>query len=168
MTKLSIVKAKKKGPYIFIVDDDPIYRELIKYELEENNYSKIETYSVGKQCIENLHKMPDIILLDYCLDETMDGMEVLRKIKAHNPDIQVIMLSSQDKLKVAVDSMKRGVYDYVEKNDVAMTRILVLIGRICKWNNLLRENRKIKKVRIYELFGGMTIIIIALYFIFLF
>ena len=54
-----------KSPYIFIVEDDHMYSEYIKYGLEESEYSNVEVLSSAQECLDNLHKMPDVVLLDY-------------------------------------------------------------------------------------------------------
>lgn len=67
----------------------------------------------------NLSHDPDVIILDYYLDgieaTAMNGIETLDKIKAFNQDIPVVMLSSQDKIEVAVDCMHHRAFDYVVK-----------------------------------------------------
>lgn len=137
----------EKSPHVFIVEDDPIFSEIVKHGLEENNYSQIEAFSSGQQCIDNLHKMPEIVLLDYNLDDAIDGLHVLKSIKAFNPDTHVIMMSSQDNLEVAVNSLKYGAYDYVIKTCAAMERINDLLKRICRWNNILYKNRRLKRLK---------------------
>ena len=72
----------------------------------------VETYPTGELCIESLANGPDIIILDYHLDGitegAMNGMETLKKIKALHPDIPVIMLSSQDKIEIAITESGAG------------------------------------------------------------
>ena len=151
------------NPYIFVVEDDIMYREIIKNELEENNCKNIEFFSLGKDCINNLHKNPDIVLLDYMLEGELNGLQVLKKIKSTNPDTEVIMMSAQEKLEVAVNSLKHGAYDYIVKNDSAMNRMSSLIGRICKLNKLIEENKQVKKIRTFILIAMgvlLTILII--------
>ncbi|WP_231557051.1 response regulator [Flavobacterium sp. AED] len=69
--------------------------------------------------MENLSRNPDIIILDYQLDgiveNAMNGLETLDKIKAFNPQIPVIMLSSQDKIEVAINYIQYKAFDYVVK-----------------------------------------------------
>ncbi|MFT5382745.1 MAG: two-component system OmpR family response regulator [Saprospiraceae bacterium] len=94
---------------IFIVDDDALFLKLleIKY-LQQENFI-IEAYSTGELCLENLPHKPDIIVLDYHMDsvdkKAMNGIETLDKIKAYNPDIPMVILSSQDKIDIAIKSV---------------------------------------------------------------
>jgi DNA-binding NarL/FixJ family response regulator len=68
-----------------------------------------ETYPTGELCIANLSNNPDVVILDYQLDgivvNAMNGLETLDKVKEFNPEIPVIMLSSQDKIEVAINCM---------------------------------------------------------------
>jgi len=137
----------KKENLIFIVEDDTIYREIIKNELHENGYKNIQIFSSGQECIDNLYQIPEVVLLDYNLEGRINGHEALRKIKANNPDIQVVMLSGQEKLEVAITSLKYGAFDYVIKNDVAINRVGKTVNRIVKWNEIIEENKRMKKAK---------------------
>ena len=156
-----------KSPLVFIVDDDKMYREIIKNGLEGNNFRGMETFSNGQQCLDQLYRMPDIVLLDYDLGAELNGVEVLKKIKAFNPDIQVILLSGQDKLEVAVNSMKYGSYDYVIKNDAAIPRICHLIQRIGEWSNFMEQRKRFKrnKVRTVRALGAVLAVGAAFMFL---
>ena len=76
---------------IFIVEDDPMYAKILNFHLSKNPDYEIENFASGKECIKNLYKNPAIITLDYTLPD-MSGMEVLKKIRKHNPDISVIII----------------------------------------------------------------------------
>src|ERR1035441_6364336 len=90
---------------LFLVDDDALFLKSLEIEFLQHANFTIETFVTGELCIENLSHNPDIIFLDYLLDgidkNAMNGIETLDKIKAFNPDIPVLMLSSQDKIEVA-------------------------------------------------------------------
>ena len=137
----------KNNPLIFIVEDDVIYQELVKNELEVSQYSNIEVFSNGTDCMSNLYKMPDIVMVDYNLDKNMNGIQVLKKVKNFDKNIQVIMFSAQEKLDVIISSIKYGAYDYVVKNEFAMRRLRRMVTSICKWNELLFENYRFRKNR---------------------
>jgi two-component system, OmpR family, response regulator len=148
-------------PLIFIVEDDPLCQEMIKNELQTNGYDKVIVFGNGEECLGNLFKMPKIIMLDYHLEGSINGIQVLKEIKSINPDIQVIMLSAQEKLEVAINSMKYGAYDYIVKNDVAMKRIKQMVDKIVKWNELLFENAQFKKNRNRVLAAVGVLIVMA-------
>ena len=119
---------------IFLVDDDALYLKLLEIELLENADFIIETYATGELCIANLSRNPDVIILDYYLDgvdkTAMNGILTLDEIKAFNPAIPVIMLSSQDKIEVAVDCMLHKAADYVVKSETAFLRLQKSINTI--------------------------------------
>lgn len=152
----------KKLPKIFIVEDDQFYANLLENEIVKNKAGKVEVYNSGEKFLESLFKSPDVVLLDHHLG-TMLGIEVLKEIKAFNPNIQVIFLSAQEKLQVAIDSLKYGAYDYVEKNDSTFTRIILSIKRIGKFNQMVEENKYHKVVKVALAITLGAIISFALY-----
>jgi DNA-binding NarL/FixJ family response regulator len=101
--------------------------KLLEIELMGHADFTIETYATGELCIAGLSHDPDVIILDYHLDgidkTAMNGIFTLDKIKAFNPDIPVIMLSSQDKIEVAIDCMLHKASDYVVKSETAFLRL---------------------------------------------
>lgn len=119
--------SKEKKIKIFLVDDDALYLKLLEIELLEHADFTIETYATGELCVANLSNNPDVIILDYYLDgidkTAMNGILTLDKIKAFNPEIPVIMLSSQDKIDVAIDCMLHKASDYVVKSETAFIRL---------------------------------------------
>lgn len=119
---------------LFLVDDDAMYLKLLEIEFLENGDFVIETFATGELCIANLSHNPDVIVLDYYLDgidkTAMNGIETLDKIKAYNPDTPVVMLSSQDKIEVAIDCMLHKASDYVVKSETAFIRLQKAISTI--------------------------------------
>lgn len=112
---------------LFLVDDDAVFLKLLKIDLREHTDFDIETYATGESCINHLSHNPDIIILDYHLDgihkNMMNGIETLDKIKAINPHIPVVMLSSQDEIEVAINCMDHRAFDYVIKSDTTILRL---------------------------------------------
>jgi two-component system, OmpR family, response regulator len=100
----------------------------------------IETYASGEMCLAHLAHKPDVILLDYNLDgidkQAMNGIDTLDKIKTFRADILVIMLSSQDKLDIALDCMRHKATDYVLKNNTALLRLPLIINSVSNFKNL--------------------------------
>ena len=128
---------------IFLVDDDALHLKTLEIEFLQNADFDVETFSTGELCIENLGNNPDIIVLDYHLDGivkgVMNGIETLDKIKNINPNIQVIMLSSQDKIDVAVSCMRHKAFDYVIKSETAFMRLKKIINTIFEQKKLQKE-----------------------------
>lgn len=121
---------------IFIVEDDPWYGEMLKYHLSLNDEYEILLYQNANECLKNLHLKPDVISVDYNLPD-MNGEELFQKIKLQNSAISVIVISGQEEINVAVSLLKKGVRDYILKDD--NTKELL-------WNSILRirENSELK------------------------
>ena len=119
---------------LFLVDDDALYLKALEIEFLLHGDFEIETYATGELCIENISRDPDVIILDYYLDgieeHAMNGIETLDKIKSYNPEIPVVMLSSQDKIDVAVNCMHHKAFDYVVKSETAFIRLQKAITAI--------------------------------------
>ncbi len=128
---------------IFLVDDDALFLKSLQLEFLEHADFIIETYPTGEQCIKKLTHMPDIIILDYQLDgiekNVMNGLETLDKIKDFNSDIPVVMLSSQDKIEVAINCMHHHAFDYVVKSETAFVRLQKIITTIFKYKKIEKE-----------------------------
>jgi DNA-binding NtrC family response regulator len=128
---------------LFLVDDDAVFLKSLEIEFLQHADFTIETFATGELCMENLSHNPDVIILDYHLDgidkNSMNGMEVLDKIKAFNPDIPVVMLSSQDKIEVAINCMHHRAFDYVVKSETAFTRLQKIITTIFRYKKMEKE-----------------------------
>lgn len=155
----------KKLPKVFIVEDDAFYASLLENEIVKNSIGKVEVYHSGEKFLDNLFKMPDVVLLDHNLG-SMKGIDVLKEIKSISPNIQVIFLSAQEKLQVAITSLKYGAYDYVEKNDSTLTRVVSIIKRIAKFNQIIEEKKQQKKMKASLLVTLGTIISLVTYIYF--
>jgi DNA-binding NtrC family response regulator len=153
---------------IFIVEDDPSYASVIRHSLEAKNYMNIKIFTSGEECLAHMDLEPEIVLLDFWLgDNHKDGLEILKAIKARNPDIQVVFLTANDKLETATATIKSGAYDYVVKNESAMERIKNVLRRIIFENHIKKENRLLKRSRKVILSVivvlAMTIILLGLF-----
>ena len=128
---------------IFLVDDDALYLKSLEIEFLEHADFVIETFATGELCLENLSQNPDIIVLDYHLDgidkTAMNGVETLDKIKSKNPDIPIVMLSSQDKIDVAIKCMHHRAFDYVVKSETAFLRLQKIITTIFSYKKMEKE-----------------------------
>ncbi len=117
---------------VYLVDDNEVFLKTLALSLNERFKSQIviESFITGEDCLKKIQLKPsesaDIVILDYHLNteskKAMDGIDVLKKIKAINSRIIVVMLSSEDKLKIASDSINNGAYEYVVKSETAFIR----------------------------------------------
>ena len=118
---------KEDALKVFLVDDDALFLKSLEIEFIHNTDYIIETFATGELCVANLSKKPDVIILDYQLngieENAMNGIAALDKIKEFNANIPVIMLSSQDKIDVAISCMHHKAFDYVVKSETAFLRL---------------------------------------------
>lgn len=129
---------------IFVVEDDPAYSKFLKYVLGLNPDFDVEYFATGKECIQNLHKNPTIITLDYSLPD-MPGEKVLHEIMQVLPETQVIIVSAQEKISTAVDLMKAGAYYYIPKDTEAKDRLLYTIKNAREKVSQLKEIVHLRK-----------------------
>ena len=125
---------------IFLVDDDALFLKYLENEFTQNTESAIKTFPTGEFCLENLSENPDVVVLDYYLNSVdknaIDGLETLDRIKEINSQIPVIMLSSQDKIEVAVNCMKHQSFDYIVKSETAFMRLQKAITTIFHYQKI--------------------------------
>ena len=128
---------------IFLVDDDPLFLKTLEIEFLNQAGFVVETYTTGEMCISSLSHTPDVIVLDYQLDgidkTAMNGIDTLDKIKAIHPDIPVVMLSSQDKIEIAINCMHHRAFDYVVKSETAFVRLQKIIHTIFRYKKMELE-----------------------------
>jgi len=116
---------------IFLVDDDTFSINLYRQVLENNGYKDISTFLNSSIALFNLEKKPSVVFLDYQMSD-ISGIEVLKKIKKFDKNIYVIMISGQEKIKVAFDAIKLGAFDYIEKGDNELEKIIQVLEKIEK------------------------------------
>lgn len=130
----------KSNIKLFLVDDDVVFLKSLEIDFMTNTDFEILTFSSGEDCVKNLSLHPTIIILDYHLDgvneKAMNGLQTLDMIKAFNTGIPVIILSSQDKIEVAVNCMHHNAFDYVVKSETAFTRLQKNITNILYYQKM--------------------------------
>ena len=112
---------------IFIVDDNEMFAQMLNDHLSENPEFNVSVFKTGEECLKNLFQNPDLIILDYYLNneskDAADGLEILSEIKEHNEKIHVIMLSGQEHYGIALQTIAKGAAQYVIKDDHAFEKI---------------------------------------------
>ena len=130
-----------KGLQIFIVDDDPFYRELFGQYLRNYGFSRIKMFENGQQCLNQLTDSPDIILLNHQMTP-IDGLETLKKIKRFDPNIFLIFVSGQRNTKVAMNALEYGAVEYIVKGDDGEEdRIACIMDEILEMKATLQKNK---------------------------
>jgi len=130
---------------ILLIDDEKDIRFAVAEILKENNFLVREADTVEKALFEINKRLPDLIILDVLLDEkNRDGIDILKFIKSIDNDIPVIMISGHANIKIAVDSIKLGAFEFLEK-PFNKDRLLNFINRAIETSSLKKENRSLKK-----------------------
>ena len=128
---------------LFLVDDDALFLKSVEIEFLQHADFIIKTFASGEILLDNLSGNPDVIILDYHLNgidkDAIDGIATLDKIKNVKPDIPVVILSSQDKIEVAVNCMHHLAFDYVVKSETAFVRLQKIITTIFQYKKMEKQ-----------------------------
>ena len=138
---------------ILVIDDERSIRNTLKEVLEYENHQidLAEDGVIGLAMILENHY--DIVLCDIKMPK-MDGLEVLEKIFQISTDVQVIMISGHGTVDAAVEAIKKGAYDFIEK-PLDLNRLLIAIRNAMDKTSLISETRTLKKkvARSYQMIG---------------
>jgi two-component system OmpR family response regulator len=125
-----------KPKKIFIVDDDAMLTEALQDYLTRDIAHNVHSFHTGEECLKHLSESPDIIILDYYLNtvqkDAANGMEILQTIKKHYPKMYVIMLSSQERYGIAMQTIQKGAEQYVVKDKNSFSKIAQMINSLSK------------------------------------
>ncbi len=146
---------------ILIVDDNADIRSLISELILDAGYKTRVAANYNQALGEIDKKLPDVAILDVKLDKgDNDGIELLTHIKSKNKDIPVIIISGHANIEMAVKSLQRGAFEFIEK-PFDQDRLLNFIKRAVENFNLKKENKEYesKLFSSYELIGNSKNII---------
>lgn len=128
---------------VWLVDDDVVFLKLLQIDLSNHCEFEIETFKSGELCLANLMNKPDIIILDYHLNgidkSAKNGIQILDEIKAFDINLPVIMLSSQDKIELAIDCMHHKATDYLVKSETTYMRLQSIISKVFEIQNIKKQ-----------------------------
>jgi two-component system, NtrC family, nitrogen regulation response regulator NtrX len=142
-------------PHILVIDDERSIRGTLKEILEYEKFT-VEDAEDGIKALEKIgQKEFDLILCDIKMPK-MDGMEVLEKIMAKKPEIPVIIISGHGNIETAVEAIKKGAYDFIQK-PLDLNRTLVTIRNALEKKSLVSETkvlqRKVSKGKVTDIIG---------------
>lgn len=140
-------------PRILIIDDEKSIRRTLREILEYENF-KVDEAQDGLEGLTMAQKEKfDIILCDIKMPK-MDGMEALEKLMDAAVDAPVVMISGHGNIETAVEAVKKGAYDFIQK-PLDLNRLLVTIRNAMDKSNLVTETRTLKKKisKTYDMIG---------------
>lgn len=147
---------------IFVVDDDNAQAMMLQDYLSKYSTITVHIFNSGEDCLAHMDLEPEIIFLDYYFDKvqksSMNGIDILKKLKADFPQTEVVMFSGQDKIEVAVNTIKYGAFDYIVKSESAFHRSENVIFNIIKRMKLQGEANLYKRLTL--IFGIAFIVLI--------
>ena len=126
---------------VFVVDDDPQVRGLLKVLFEDQGHDVLSLES-GKQCLDRLDENPSAVFLDMVMPG-MDGMATLQAIKDIQKDLPVVMATSIDDTESAVKAMRLGAFDYIVK-PFDETRLFATLDKALDQTTLAGQVRYLK------------------------
>lgn len=138
---------------VFLVDYDFMYLKTMKHQLNHVFSGKIqvETFLSGADCLESMHLNPDVVVIDHFLDEDdkgMTGLDYLNKIKKGFKEVEVIMISATNDIRLAAYSLRKGAIGFVDKSKNAMSSLLQNIQKAIYKMAKNKENKDTKNFRI--------------------
>jgi two-component system, NtrC family, nitrogen regulation response regulator NtrX len=140
---------------ILIVDDDTSIRRTLRDILEFEQY-QVDEATDGLDCIVKVKQTQyDVIILDIKMPK-MDGMEAIEKIELLTPDVPVIMISGHANIDNAVEAVKKGAFDFIQKPP-DLNRLLITIRNAMDKSSLITEKKvlqkKVSKSSVQEIIG---------------
>lgn len=127
---------------ILVIDDDASLRRVVEYNLQEAGYQFLSAASGEEGLVLVAEEAPSLVITDMKMPG-MDGMQVLKNIKASHPDTLVIIITAFGTIDVAVDAMKVGAYDYITK-PFTRDELRLTVAKALQFIGLVSENKRLK------------------------
>ncbi len=129
---------------ILVVDDESLIRWTLSERLSQDGHVVVEA-ETAKAAIARFGPDIDLVLLDYKLPDS-DGLQVLRTLKAHDPDVPVILLTAFSSIETAVEAMKQGAYHYANK-PFNLDELALVVQKALETTQLRREVKALRASR---------------------
>lgn len=128
--------------HILVVDDEPDIREIVREILTDEDYSVVVAENADAARDMRAQRDPDLVLLDIWMPGT-DGISLLKEWHEEGLEVPVIMISGHGNVETAVEAVRHGAYDFLEK-PLSTAKLLVTIERALQTRNLKRENKQLR------------------------
>ena len=129
---------------ILIVDDEDDIRALIAGLLQDEGYKTREASNSDEALAQISSRQPSLIIQDIWLEGShLDGLGILKRVARNHPDVPVVMISGHGTIETAVEALKDGAYDFIEK-PFQVDRLLVIVDRAIEASRLRQENRELR------------------------
>jgi len=125
---------------IFVVDDDPFHKEVMKELLVFESAKSVSFFDDSQPCLDQIDQNPDIIFLDHDMGIT-NGLDTLKQIKDFYPNIFIIMVSGQENIDTAAATLKYGAFDYIKKDDRLVQNVSNVLNSIYEVQELLKPRK---------------------------
>src|SRR6476659_5688668 len=131
-------------PTVLVVDDEQLIRWSLAERLKADGLDIVEA-GTGQEALDRFGPDVDLVLLDYRLPDS-DGLRVLKKMKAAQPDVPIILLTAFSSIETAVEAMKHGAYHYANK-PFNLDEIALVVAKALETTALRREVRALRASR---------------------
>jgi two-component system response regulator AtoC len=154
---------------VFIVDDDPVFSKALEtYLKKEVPNVEVASFSNGESSLHELHRSPDLLLLDYRLDSEFayawDGLQILKKINNIDPGLSVVVMSAKESVDTAMNCIKMGAMEYVVKNEQAFPKIKGIVSELKQEIKEEKEEEELEEKSNMPAWLGLLLLLILLIF----
>ena len=134
---------------VLLIEDEKITRISLANNIRKAGYD-VHTADDGEQGLALCKKQPyDVVITDLRLPK-INGMEIVKYVKEHHPNCEVIVITAHATVNTAVEAIKLGAYDYVTK-PFSPEKIIGMLGKIAQFQSIIDENKSLKeKLEAYE------------------
>jgi len=135
---------------ILVIDDNSDIRQLISGILKDKGFSVREATNYDQALLEISKKLPDVAIIDVKLDKgDNDGLELLEHLKKIDDDVPVIMISGHANVQMAVDALKLGAFEFIQK-PFSTERLLNFLNRAIENVDLKKEKKNLESKLFYS------------------
>lgn len=136
-----------KNLSILVVDDDPVIRRLLQQRLQKENFSDIEVAEDGTIASEMMsHRYFDVVLTDLMMPGGIGGIEVLEIAKELYPATEVVLITAHSSVDSAVEAMKKGAIDYLEK-PINFDELFLRLDKISNLKDILKNAQDLQQAK---------------------